>query len=140
MSSPVEHTLQNRPEEIPKIQSWVAKYASEQGLPAEVRRALDLALLEWVTNVVSYAHDAGGEHRIRFRFHHESDCVRVEIEDEGRPFDPLSLPPVDITRPLEERPVGGLGIHMIRNLMDTVEYRREGNRNIVTLTKRISHA
>ena len=62
--------------------------------------------------------------------------ARVEVEDDGRAFNPLDLPPVDTTVPLEQRPVGGLGVHMIRQLMDSVEYRRADGRNILTLTRR----
>jgi len=62
--------------------------------------------------------------------------VRVEVIDGGKQFNPLTLPPVDVAAPLETRPIGGLGIHMMRQLMDTVEYRRERDTNILLLIKR----
>ena len=95
-----------------------------------------IALVEWVTNVISYAYEDAREHWIVIRFLTGSGQARVEVEDDGRAFNPLTLPPVDTHAPLEQRPIGGLGIHMIQQIMDSVEYRREAGRNILTMTRR----
>ena len=63
--------------------------------------------------------------------------ARAEVEDDGREFDPLTRPPVDTSAPLEQRGIGGLGVHMVRQLMDSVEYRRVTGRNILTMTRRV---
>jgi len=60
------------------------------------------------------------------------------VEDDARPFNPLERAPVDTTVPLDQKPLGGLGIHMIRHSMDELEYRRDGGRNILTMRKRIT--
>jgi anti-sigma regulatory factor (Ser/Thr protein kinase) len=95
-----------------------------------------LALVEWLTNVVAYSYEDEAEHRIRVRLTREDDCVRVEVQDDGRRFNPLEHPPTDISIPLAEKPIGGLGIHMIRHLMDSVHYKRRGGKNVLTMTKR----
>jgi serine/threonine-protein kinase RsbW len=64
----------------------------------------------------------------------------VEVEDDGRPFDPLLVPPPDLTLPLERRPIGGLGIHLIRSLMDEVAYARHDGRNVLKMAKRLAKA
>jgi anti-sigma regulatory factor (Ser/Thr protein kinase) len=78
------------------------------------------------------------EHSITLRFKAGVAEVCVEVEDDGKEFNPLLHPPADINAPLETRPIGGLGIHMMRKLVDAVEYRRANGRNIVTLRKRVA--
>ena len=67
----------------------------------------------------------------------EGDELTIRVEDDGRAFDPLQAPPPDLDLPLEERPVGGLGIHIVRSVMDAVEYQRRGGRNVLTMRKTI---
>jgi anti-sigma regulatory factor (Ser/Thr protein kinase) len=133
-----EHRLRNDPSGTRQVGDWVSDFARRSGLTKEVQNAIDLSLTEWITNVISYAYDGSREHWITIRFQKGESEVRVEIEDDGRPFDPLTLPSADTQAPLEGRPIGGLGVHMMRKLMDTVLYQREGGRNILTLMKRIA--
>lgn len=137
MNVVAEHRLRNDPSEARQIEAWVADFARQAGLSKEVRDAIDLSLVEWITNVISHAYDDAREHWITIRFHSGDGEVRVEVEDDGREFNPLTQPPVDTSAPLETRPIGGLGIHMIRKLVDTVLFRRESGRNIITLIKRV---
>ena len=65
----------------------------------------------------------------------DAGTVVVQVEDEGRPFNPLEAPPVDLDAPIEGRPIGGLGIHLIRSLMDAIEYRHEDGRNVLVMRK-----
>jgi anti-sigma regulatory factor (Ser/Thr protein kinase) len=71
------------------------------------------------------------------RLRRTGDSVAVEVEDDGRPFDPLQVPPPDLTLSLEQRPIGGLGIHLIRNLMDEVSYARRDGRNVLKMAKHL---
>jgi anti-sigma regulatory factor (Ser/Thr protein kinase) len=64
--------------------------------------------------------------------------VSLTVQDEGVPFNPLDAPAADDTAPIEERPIGGLGIHLVRKLMDEIAYAREGNRNRLVVRKRVS--
>lgn len=138
MNLTAEHRLRNDPSEARQIGNWVSDFARRAGLSKEVQNAIDLSLVEWITNVISHAYEDSYEHWITVRFQKHDTEVRVEIEDDGREFDPLTLPPADTSAPLETRAIGGLGVHMMRKLMDTVLYRRGNGRNILTLVKRVS--
>jgi anti-sigma regulatory factor (Ser/Thr protein kinase) len=133
-----EYRLRNVPAEARQIQAWIQAFAVAAPLSPVARNAFDHALVEWITNVISYAYVDAREHWITVRFLTGPGQARVEVEDDGREFNPLSRPPVDTTVPLEQRPIGGLGVHMIRQLMDSVEYRREAGRNILTMTRRVA--
>ena len=132
-----EYRLRNDPAEANRIEGWMNTFADAAQLSPEARNAFDHALVEWITNVISYTHEDGREHWILVRFLASPDQAKIVVEDEGREFNPLKLPPVDTSAPLEQRPIGGLGVHMIRRLMDSVEYRRESRRNILTMTRRV---
>ena len=132
-----EHRLRNSLEETRQIGPWLEDFARRAQLPEPVRKAIDLALVEWVTNVVSYAYTDRLEHWIVIRLKMASAEASVEVDDDGREFNPLSRPPVDINVPLEQRSIGGLGIHMIKILMDSVEYRRVDGHNVLTMKKRM---
>jgi anti-sigma regulatory factor (Ser/Thr protein kinase) len=131
-----EHRLRNDLAETRHIGGWVEAFAQRAGLTRDVRNALDLALVECVTNVIAHAWNDSKEHWVVLRVRASAGEVRVEVSDDGREFNPLTVPPADTTVPLERREPGGLGVHMMRQLMDAVEYRRENGRNILTLIKR----
>ena len=139
MNLVAEYRLRNVPAESRQIEEWIRSFAEVAKLSPAAQNAFDLALVEWVTNVISYAYayDDAGVHWIDVRFLAGSGLARVEVEDDGREFNPLTLPPVDTSVPLEQRRIGGLGVHMVREFMDSVEYRREAGRNILTLTRRV---
>ncbi len=134
----MEHRLRNDLGELRQIGAWVATFAETHKISDAARHAIDLALEEWLTNVVSYAFSDNAEHWITLRLECSAGEVRMTVEDDGREFNPLDRPPVDTTEPLETRGIGGLGIHMIRKLMDRVEYHRDGGRNILTMTRRVA--
>ena len=136
MNLVAEYRLRNNPSESRQIEGWVKSFAETVGLSPTARNAFDLALVEWITNVISYAYEDQREHWITLRFLAAPGQARVEVEDNGRAFNPLDVPPADTAAPLEQRAVGGLGIHMIQQLMDAVEYRRQDARNILTLIRR----
>ena len=137
MNLVAEYRLSNTPAESRQIESWIQSFAGVAQLSPAARNAFDHALVEWITNVISNAYDDAREHWITVRFLTGPGQARVEVEDDGRAFNPLSRPPVDITVPLEQRAIGGLGIHMIRQMMDSVEYRRAEGRNILTMTRHV---
>jgi anti-sigma regulatory factor (Ser/Thr protein kinase) len=116
----------------------VERFGAEQRLPARMVNALNVVLDEAVSNAINHGYDAGARGEIAVRLRCEPDGVTVEVEDDGRAFDPLQAPPPDLTLPLEQRPIGGLGIHLIRNLMDEVSYARVGGRNVLKMAKRLT--
>jgi anti-sigma regulatory factor (Ser/Thr protein kinase) len=91
---------------------------------------------EIFSNIARYAyHPDIGAAAVRISV---GDDITIEFEDRGAAFDPLSAKSPDITLSAEERDIGGLGLFMVQNMMDSVEYRREGNRNILTIKKRLA--
>jgi anti-sigma regulatory factor (Ser/Thr protein kinase) len=133
----LEIVLTNRPEERPRLLRALEAFAAEHRLPAKVFQAADLALEEHMTNVFKHAYADTALHEIRVRLSCDGGALYVEVEDDGRAFNPLEAPPVDTSIPLEERPIGGLGIHLMRRFMDELDYRREGARNILRMTKHL---
>ena len=131
-----EHRFRSDLAETVHLGRWLEAFARQAQLSPTLKSALDHALVESVTNVITHGCNDGGEHWVTVRFRATPNEARVEIEDDGHAFDPRTVPPVDVTAPLETRDIGGLGVHMIRQLMDSVEYRREHGRNILTLIKR----
>ena len=129
--------IANDPDELPDVMRALAEFGASESLPARVLQAAELALDELLTNVICYAYPAGQPHRIGIRLEVDAAGLHIEIEDDGLPFDPFSADPPELPRSVEESEPGGLGIHLVREFMDRCEYRREGERNIVSLHKRI---
>jgi serine/threonine-protein kinase RsbW len=92
---------------------------------------------EVVANIINHGYDDTAEHQIRVTLAFDGSELGIRVEDDGRAFDPLQAPPPDLDLPLEERPVGGLGIHIVRSVMDAVEYQRDGDRNVLIMKKAI---
>ena len=114
----------------------VLDYVNERirDYPPKIQNQLGIAVDEIFSNISRYAYqpDVGG---VTVRVCVEDD-ITIEFEDNGAPYNPLSAQTPDISLPAEEREPGGLGIFMVKNIMDAVEYRREGNKNILTIRKR----
>ncbi len=127
--------IKNQLSELERLNQIVTEFGALHRLGPKVSHDLHLALEEILTNVISYAYCDDREHDIRVRLSFKPGKVTAEVEDDGRPFSPLEASIPDVSRPLEERTVGGLGIHLARNLMDALEYRREKGRNILRMKK-----
>ena len=122
--------------EIPRLIEWVEARCAAAGVAGDIAMKLALALEEAVANVIRHGLPGSpSPHRIAVRLEIGSAMVAAEIIDNGRPFDPTGAPPPDLSLPLEERQPGGLGIYLMRELMDGVEYRRSGNSNILRVRK-----
>lgn len=133
----MELILKNKPEEKRRLEPALQEFAREHNLPAKVLQAVDLALEEHLTNVMTYGYEEAAPRDVRIRLTVDGGWVQVEVEDDGRPFNPLAAPRVDTSLPLEEKPVGGLGIHIIRQFMDELDYHRTGGKNILRMRKQI---
>ena len=133
----MEIILKNRPEEKRRLLAALESFVGTHQLPKAVFRAADLVLEEHLTNVMRYAYDDRWEHEIRVRLEASPSQFVIEVEDDGRAFDPTQAPEVDTSLPLDQRPIGGLGIHFIRRCMDEVRYQRRANRNVLRMIKRL---
>ncbi|MDD9991252.1 MAG: ATP-binding protein [Rhodospirillales bacterium] len=120
---------------ISSAASRIDAFCTAHGLASGISFDVTLAVDELVTNTIGYGYDDDGEHRIDLALRVEGGALTVEIADDGRAFDPLQAPEPDMSAPMEDRAGGGLGIYLVRKTMDTVAYRRENGRNVVTLTK-----
>jgi sigma-B regulation protein RsbU (phosphoserine phosphatase) len=127
--------LANRLEEIDRANEAFNEFAEAGGVAASVRRSINLVLDELLNNVTTYAFEDGEEHEIEVRFELSSDRLSVTIADDGVPFNPFAGFPPDTALSVEEREIGGLGIHLVRNVMDEVSYNRRTDRNVVILVK-----
>jgi anti-sigma regulatory factor (Ser/Thr protein kinase) len=87
---------------------------------------------------MSYAYEDSRDHDIIVRLEANDADFVIEVEDDGKPFDPTEAPKVDTSLPLDKKPIGGLGIHLIRRAMDEMRYTRQGNRNVLRMIKRLS--
>ena len=135
MTASISLTLVNELSEVERLGRLVEAFAEAEGLGAEFIFSLNLALDEVVTNIIRYAHDDGQQHPIVVRLALEEDVLTAEVEDDGRPFNPLNAPLPDIGASLDDRPIGGLGIHLVRSVMSSVEYRRQDGKNVLTMKK-----
>lgn len=131
-------SLKNDPAEIARLAPLVDEFCARHALAEATAAQLNLVLDEAITNIISYAYDDAGEHEIGVRISFARGALTAELVDDGRAFDPLQAAPPDIDAPLVERSVGGLGVHLMRRLMDDIRYRREGARNHLVLAKRIA--
>lgn len=135
----VEIELTNSLDEIPGLAAAVEAFGEAHDLTAKLVFQLNLALEELVTNIICHGYDDDGPHAIQVRLVLADGMVTAEIEDDGRPFDPfVEAAAPELEQDLDDRPIGGLGVHLVRSFMDEVSYRREGERNRVRLSTRAS--
>lgn len=129
--------VSSRFDEIGRADAWLRAellpHASEP-----VRHDLALVLEEVLTNVIRHGYGAGAEAWIDISAEISGGKLRLEVRDRARPFDPFTAAPPDLEADLAERPVGGLGIFLVRRLMDRVDYRRQGHENVLVMEKQLS--
>ena len=128
--------LENRIEEITQLPAFVEDAVKASQLPPEVADSLNLALEEAVVNVINYAYPEGTSGEVIIDAATTDIALTFTITDSGKPFDPTARQEVDINASVEDRPVGGLGIHLVRQIMDNVRYERRGEKNVLILTKK----
>lgn len=121
---------------VAELPAYTGELARRYGLNTEVCDRINLVLEEALVNVISYAYPEGttGEIRLETAYDAASGKLTMEISDSGKPFDPTRAAAPDIDAPLEDRSIGGLGIHLVRTLSDGMEYRRQDDRNVLVIT------
>lgn len=130
-----------KPGEVRRLLRIIDGFCRGHGVPDRVARHLALAVDEAVTNIIGHAFDHDpGSHEIRVRLELRGLALRVEVEDDGRPFDPTSVPARPSNLSLDEMPVGGLGVHIMRSVLDGFEYERDRAMNRLILVKHIAAA
>ena len=137
MTSPIELVLANRPSEIARLQDRLESLASEHAISSKALHEVQLAVEEHLTNVLNHGYGDQAEHQILVRLQVEAGSLLLEVEDDGGAFNPLEHPEPNLSLPLDQRPIGGLGIHMMRKSVDRMEYRRSDGKNILVMVKHI---
>jgi len=125
------------PAQLSVLTEFLREFGSAAALaPAQVGN-FELALEEIFLNIVMHGSEPGSVPQVEVSLKLGTDAVTMTVEDDGPQFDPLSLPPPDLTVSLADRKVGGLGVFLVRKLMDTVSYERVAGRNQLRMSKRL---
>ena len=119
--------------ELGRVSEWVRGFAREHSLGRQVAQGLELAVNEALTNIMSYAYRDGARHDIVVELRAQPDRIRVEVEDDGVPFNPLELPVEEPPESLEQSRPTGRGILLMRSFMDELHYVRRDGRNVLTM-------
>ena len=130
-------TLPNDIEEVPQLAAFVDEVCEVVGFDMSTTMSLNLALEEAVVNVMSYAYPSGTTGNVNIEAMANDKRLKFIISDWGTPFDPTAEKEVDTTLSAEERPIGGLGIHLVRQIMDSINYERIDGMNVLTLRKKL---
>jgi phosphoserine phosphatase RsbU/P len=136
MREALEIKLKNKLSELGRFNQALTSFGDRHGLAPNVVHDFNLALEEILTNIISHGYTDNREHEIKLHLSAQPGEVKAEVEDDGQPFNPLEAPEPDTTKSLGERTLGGLGIHLVRKLMDGLEYKRQGDRNFLTMKKK----
>ena len=128
--------LPNDVQEVPKLAGFIDEFCETCGIDMSTTMSLNLAIEEAVVNVMDYAYPNGGKGDVYIEAECDNDVMTFIIRDNGIPFDPTKASEVDTTLSAEERPIGGLGIHLVRTIMDTEEYSYTDGQNVLTLKKK----
>lgn len=131
-------SLHNDSADFDRLTEFATEFSHQHKLPDEERARLLIILDELFTNVVNYGYEsAAGEGQIDVALSLQAGRLIIEFVDDGRPFDPLTSAPPDLDLPTDERPIGGVGIAIVRALVDEIGYRWDGNRNRLTLGRNV---
>jgi anti-sigma regulatory factor (Ser/Thr protein kinase) len=123
-------TVENKPEQLELIRDFIEQMAPDWGLDTELVFKLNLILEEYINNLISYGFSDHLPHEISLEVFKGKAKIQVIVTDDGNPFDITGVPENDdIGKPLEERQIGGLGIHFIKTLADEIVYKSEGGMN-----------
>ncbi len=136
MSSKISLKLENKVEELTRISNAVEELAESEGWPPGLTFRVNLVLEEFGINVINYAYEEGGR-GFELTLLSEPDTLTIEFTDDGVPFNPLEDNPApDTSAPIDERPIGGLGVHLVRTMTEEMRYERQDSRNHSVLVMR----
>lgn len=137
MSASCKVILENRLDELQRFITTLTEFARVGGLPEEVSFSVQLAIDELFTNIVSYGYDDEDSHQIEIKMSVQGRELRIDLIDDAKQFDPLhEAAQPDLDANLEDRRIGGVGIHLVKTMMDEVSYKYEDSKNQLTLVKK----
>jgi len=127
-------TLHNDISEVPQLGEWIEQKGEELDLPVSSVFQLNLALEEAVVNVMNYAYPGQEGMPVRLTIEGDNNSLVFTLEDDGVAFDPTAASEPDLTLDIDDRPIGGLGIFLVKQMMKDVVYERRGDTNVLTMT------
>ena len=130
-------TLTNDIQQVPQLAEFVDMVCEEVGMDMAVAIQMNLAMEEAVVNVMDYAYPEGVKGYVDIEVWADEQWLTFVITDSGKPFDPTTKGEVDITLSAEERDIGGLGIYLVRQMMDSIGYEYKDGHNVLTLKKKV---
>ena len=133
MNESLSQTIGNTLTSLPPLTTAVNRFLDQHTVPHEAIFRVNLAIEEIVTNIIKYGYDDTAAHTITVHLALFPDTIRLQLKDDGHPFDPLQTPAPDIHVPLDQRKVGGLGLHLVRETVSRIAYRRENGANILEM-------
>jgi anti-sigma regulatory factor (Ser/Thr protein kinase) len=133
----LELKIANELAALPRTAAEIEAFCQSHDIPFRDVNRFNLALEEVLTNAISYGFPAGGRHEIDISIRYGDGALQATVSDDGVPFDPRAHAAPDLGAPIEQRPVGGLGIHLLRELTEAIDYRRDDRRNVLTFRLRI---
>jgi anti-sigma regulatory factor (Ser/Thr protein kinase) len=131
--SSISVTLTNQLTEIERLAHIVDAFCAARGISPAVAYRVNLACDEVIMNAIVHGYEDAREHEILVSLALDGESLLLTIVDDGRAFNPLEAPPVDFDTDPLERPVGGLGLHLVRTVMNSIDYRRENGRNVLEM-------
>jgi len=130
-------SLKNTLSELESLRDRLAEFGESASLTPKNIFDLNLVLDELFTNIVCYGQKDDPGCNIEVTLSQDRKTLTLSVEDSGIPFNPLEAEIPDLEKGIEERAVGGMGIHIVKSIVDEIQYQRKGNKNILTLTKRL---
>lgn len=137
MSASCKVVLDNRLDELQRFITTLTEFARVGNLPEEVSFSIQLAIDELFTNIVSYGYDDDEPHSVEIKMSIQGNELRIDLIDDAKQFDPLNeVDQPDLDASLEDRRIGGVGIHLVKTMMDEVSYKYQDSKNHLTLVKK----
>ena len=127
----------NQLDEIERVNSEFNGFCKQNHIADSIRQKMNLVFDELLNNIISYGFEDGQEHEIEIDCRLVGDLLKITISDFGIPFNPFEQPEPDTSKSLQEREIGGLGIHLVRKMVDDVRYERRIDKNVVQIEKLI---
>ena len=131
----VKFALKNRLADLDVLCEHLASFCESSGIAKKQKFEINLALDELFTNIINHGFNDDAEHQIHVTCARSDEIVKITIRDDGVPFNPLQAPQPDLKCAFDDREIGGRGIHLIKAYIDQIDYRRDDDANVLTLTK-----
>lgn len=136
MIQSIDIIIHNQIAEIDRAFDSIAQFSRKNNVPDKIIFILHLILDELLTNIISYGYSDDSSHQINVHYALKEGQFTLEIEDDSNPFDPTSAPKPDTETTLEDRKIGGLGIHLVKNMVDSIRYYSAEGKNHLVIEKK----